>query len=65
MSSDSAVYRAVCTCGKVVAEREARESNLPAENNRRIAEQCAGVHKFTHTWRDEVAVVGVVVDGDD
>lgn len=60
MSDSPAGFRAVCTCGATVADRDARASNLPVESNRRIVEQVAGVHKFTHEFRREIAVVGVV-----
>ncbi|GGL55002.1 hypothetical protein [Halocalculus aciditolerans] len=53
----SEVYRATCSCGKVVVERDADAANLPRENNRSIAESAVGAHEFTHEWRDETVEI--------
>ncbi|MFC3476268.1 hypothetical protein [Halobacterium litoreum] len=47
------VFRATCSCGEVVVERDADRANLPREVNLEIAESVVGAHEFTHQWRSE------------
>jgi len=51
--STDAIYRATCSCGKVVVERDADAANLPRENNQKIAESVVGAHEFRHKFKAE------------
>jgi len=44
-------FRAECVCGWSV-ERDAREANLPIENNERIVEKVASIHETRPRFGD-------------
>jgi|AntRauTorcE11898_2_1112593.scaffolds.fasta_scaffold05973_4 hypothetical protein len=43
-TSNGEAYHAECSCGWSI-RRDARESNLPKENNRELVEKVASIHK--------------------